>query len=94
MAEDNPRDPQAPDAGAMRRALLECAATRMPFGKYGPDGAPPKGRLLVDLPHDYLIWMKRKGFPRGRLGELLATLYEVRAESGELFEKFRRITKP
>ena len=38
----------------------------MPFGKY-------KGRRLIDLPEEYLLWFARKDeFPAGRLGELMA----------------------
>lgn len=44
---------------------------RMPFGKY-------KGRLLCDLPVEYLEWFKREGFPEGKLGMLLSTIYEIK----------------
>ena len=37
----------------------------MPFGKY-------KGRIIADLPGQYLNWFAREGFPRGELGGLLA----------------------
>ena len=43
----------------------------MPFGKY-------EGRLLCDLPVYYLEWFARKGFPKGKLGMQLQTLYEIR----------------
>ena len=43
----------------------------MPFGKY-------KGRLLCDLPVSYLEWFKRKGFPKGKLGMYLQTMYEIK----------------
>ena len=43
----------------------------MPFGKY-------KDVLLCDLPISYLEWFQRKGFPQGKLGMLLATLYEIK----------------
>jgi uncharacterized protein (DUF3820 family) len=42
----------------------------MPYGKY-------KGRLLADLPGDYLNWFARKGFPPGELGSLLALMHEI-----------------
>jgi uncharacterized protein (DUF3820 family) len=42
----------------------------MPYGKY-------KGRLLADLPGDYLNWFARKGFPKGELGSLLALMQEI-----------------
>ena len=45
---------------------LHLLVTRqMPFGKY-------KGRLLADLPGNYLAWFAREGFPQGELGRLLA----------------------
>ena len=50
---------------------LELLVTRtMPFGKY-------KGRLLADLPGNYLNWFARAGFPPGELGRLLALMQEL-----------------
>lgn len=43
----------------------------MPFGKY-------KGTVLCNLPVSYLEWFNRKGFPKGKLGVLLATIYEIK----------------
>ena len=43
----------------------------MPFGKY-------KGYTLYKLPEPYLVWFKQKGFPKGKLGILLETLYEIK----------------
>jgi uncharacterized protein (DUF3820 family) len=56
--------------------LVEIARTRMPFGRYG-------GKLLVDLPEPYVVWFRNRGYPRGRLGELMATLYEIKANGLE-----------
>ena len=42
----------------------------MPFGKY-------KGRYLIDLPEHYLIWYKNKGFPKGKIGKQLESVYEL-----------------
>jgi uncharacterized protein len=42
----------------------------MPFGKY-------KGRLIADLPGNYLNWFTREGFPAGELGRLLALMHEL-----------------
>ena len=63
--------------------LLKIAKTQMPFGKY-------KGRLLIDLPEPYLIWLAQKGFPPGNLGEMLGIVYEVKVNSLEyLFKPLR-----
>jgi hypothetical protein len=52
--------------------LLEIVKTEMPFGKY-------KGRLLCDLPDFYLEFFLRKGgFPKGKLGQMMATVYEIK----------------
>jgi len=54
-----------------RRALLELANTRMPFGKY-------QGVLLIELPEAYLVWFSRQGFPPGKLGMLLESALTVK----------------
>lgn len=51
--------------------LLALVQMRMPFGKY-------EGRLLCDLPTYYLEWFARKGFPKGKLGMLLETLFIIK----------------
>ena len=51
--------------------LIELRRYPMPFGKY-------KGLLLRELPMAYLEWFAQKGFPPGKLGTLLQTLYEIR----------------
>lgn len=59
--------PEKPDS----EILLQLVIMEMPFGKY-------KGTLLCDLPVAYLEWFQRKGFPNGKLGVLLATIYEIK----------------
>jgi uncharacterized protein len=50
---------------------LQLLVTRvMPYGKY-------KGRLIADLPGNYLNWFARKGFPSGEIGMLLALMQEM-----------------
>ena len=56
--------------------LVEIAQGRMPFGRYA-------GTRLIDLPEPYVVWFRERGYPRGRLGELLATLYEIKANGLE-----------
>jgi uncharacterized protein len=61
-------------------AFLKLARATMPFGKYA-------GRPLVDLPESYVIWLSRKGFPKGELGELLGTVYEIKVNGLEYLFK-------
>lgn len=57
-----------------KEQLIEIANTVMPFGKY-------KGRMLIDLPEEYLLWFSRKGeFPAGHLGELMALTLLIKVE--------------
>ena len=51
--------------------LIEIVRMKMPFGKY-------KGVLLSSLPVSYLEWFARKGFPPGKLGMMLQTIYEIK----------------
>jgi hypothetical protein len=50
--------------------LQKLVTRTMPFGKY-------QGRLLADLPGDYLNWFAREGFPKGEIGQLLALMHEI-----------------
>ncbi len=51
--------------------LKELVHYQMPYGKY-------KGHLIRALPTYYLEWFSQKGFPAGKLGVLLQTMYEIR----------------
>jgi uncharacterized protein (DUF3820 family) len=51
--------------------LITLTKMKMPFGKY-------KGTLICNLPVEYLEWFARKGFPPGKMGMLLATIYEIK----------------
>ena len=51
--------------------LKELFTTKMPFGKH-------KGLLIADLPAYYLEWFSAKGFPEGKLGQMLSTMHEIR----------------
>lgn len=64
--------------------LKELVTMQMPFGKY-------KGTLLCDIPVFYLEWFRRKGFPKGKLGVLLETIYEIKLNGlEELLEPLKR----
>jgi uncharacterized protein (DUF3820 family) len=56
--------------------LLELVKFKMPFGRY-------KGTVLANLPVSYLEWFQRKGFPEGKLGMMLATIYEIKSNGLE-----------
>ncbi len=51
--------------------LRELLVYKMPFGKH-------KDQLIKALPMAYLEWFAQKGFPTGKLGMLLQTMYEIR----------------
>ena len=59
------------NSGPDSELLYQLVKMKMPFGKY-------KGTLLCNLPVSYLEWFQRKGFPKGKLGMLLATSYEIK----------------
>lgn len=62
-------------------AILEqLISTPMPYGKF-------KGRPICDLPEPYLVWMSQKGFPNGKLGQLLGTIYEIKLNGLEYLLK-------
>lgn len=54
-----------------KEKLEKLLIRKMPYGKY-------KGRLLFDLPVEYLEWFNRKGFPEDGIGKELAFVYEVK----------------
>lgn len=56
--------------------LIKLAHTKMPFGKY-------KDRYLIDLPEHYVVWYRNKGFPKGKLGEMLETVYTLKVNGLE-----------
>lgn len=51
--------------------LNDLLTVEMPYGKY-------KGVILSRLPENYVVWHHENGFPKGRLGMLLSTLYEIK----------------
>ena len=51
--------------------LREIITTPMPYGKY-------KGSIIADLPVYYLEWFSTQGFPKGKLGMLLSTVFEIK----------------
>ena len=51
--------------------MIDLVNAKMPFGKL-------EGRYITDLPVNYLEWFARNGFPKGKIGEYIATMYEVK----------------
>jgi uncharacterized protein (DUF3820 family) len=50
--------------------LEKLVTWKMPFGKH-------QGKLLADLPGNYLNWFAREGFPDGEIGRLLQLMQEI-----------------
>lgn len=59
-----------------KQFLIDLAHTKMPYGKY-------EGRYLIDLPEYYVVWYYGKGFPKGKLGQMLTTVYELKVNGLE-----------
>lgn len=60
--------------------LKDLVNMPMPYGKY-------KGRLICDLPEYYLVWYQNQGFPNGKIGILLSTMYEIKLNGLEYLLK-------
>jgi uncharacterized protein (DUF3820 family) len=77
-----------------RRMVEDLAAIermRMPFGKFGPQHFPPDGVPLFDLPVEYLAWFAHKGFPKGRLGELMKIVHQMKVDGSDFaFDAMRK----
>ena len=56
--------------------LTDIVSMKMPFGKY-------KGRIIKDIPAHYLEWMSSQGFPPGRMGMILSTIFEIKTNGLE-----------
>ena len=73
-------DPEPPVLGLIEHSdakeLIALVNQTMPFGRF-------KGTRLIDLPEPYIVWFKNQGFPRGQLGQRLATMYEIKVNGLE-----------
>jgi uncharacterized protein (DUF3820 family) len=63
-----------------KQDLLKLANQSMPFGKY-------QGKVLIDLPEEYLLWFANRGFPKGELGRLMQLALEIRINGLEALIK-------
>lgn len=78
------------DREDFRNLLAEVGECWMPYGKFGAKEYPPRGIPLMDLPAEYLMWFKERGFPQGRLGELMEVVFEIKAVGMDcVFEPLR-----
>ena len=68
------------DENELHAQLLDLARTKMPFGKY-------KGLYLVDLPEPYVVWFSQRGFPAGKLGDMMKIIYEIKVNGLEYLLK-------
>lgn len=68
-----------------REALIELANYKMPFGKY-------KDQFLIDIPEYYYVWFRQKGFPNGKLGNMMQQMHDIKINGlEELIHTVRRI---
>ena len=56
--------------------LIKIANQTMPFGKYA-------GRVLLDVPEEYLLWLSNKKWPEGELGQLLSLVLDIKIHGQE-----------
>lgn len=69
--------------------LVESLTYPMPFGKF-------KSRPVADLPVFYLEWFLRKNneFPKGKLGDIMAIVYQIKLNGlDDIIEKLRQELK-
>jgi len=67
-----------------KKALIELAHYKMPFGKY-------KGQYLVDIPEYYYTWFGQRGFPKGKLGAMMQQMHDIKVNGLEEIIKTVRI---
>jgi len=66
-----------------KQFLIDTANMKMPFGKY-------KGTYLIDIPEHYIVWYRNKGFPKGKLGDMMMLVYELKLNGlEEILRKIR-----
>lgn len=67
-----------------KKALIELAHYKMPFGKY-------KGSYLIDIPEYYFAWFKQKGFPQGKLGVMMTQMHDIKINGlDEIIRKIKQ----
>lgn len=61
-------------------SLYQLKEMKMPYGRF-------KGRVLIDLPEPYVLWIVDNALPEGKLGELFQELYEIKVNGLEALVK-------
>ncbi|MBL4772450.1 MAG: DUF3820 family protein [Alcanivoracaceae bacterium] len=64
-----------------KQDFIAALNQNMPYGKY-------KGRRLYELPGHYLAWFNRQGFPRNKLGQQMALVFEL--DHNDLMPLFKK----
>ncbi|WP_213521440.1 DUF3820 family protein [Nonlabens sp.] len=66
--------------------LIEMAWYKMPFGAH-------KGKFLSEVPESYYIWFRRQGFPAGKLGAYMQSVFDMKVNGIEgMLREIRRNT--
>lgn len=55
-----------------RKEMAELLEYKMPFGRF-------KGQKLMEIPVEYYLWFRRKGFPPGKLGRYMQIVMEMKS---------------
>ncbi|MEO0414063.1 MAG: DUF3820 family protein [Verrucomicrobiota bacterium] len=83
LGEDSIADAESGDLGQtlqndLDEYLTDLLTWKMPFGRY-------KEHFLDELPYEYLHWFNddSRGFPTGRLGELMEFVYHTKSVGAE-----------
>lgn len=58
------------------KELIALAHAKMYYGKY-------KGSYLSELPEYYLLWFRRNGFPKGKSGDQLRQVLDLKINGTE-----------
>ncbi len=59
-----------------KQHLIELANYKMPYGKF-------KGRYLIELPEPYVVWLKNNALPKGKLGDYILEIHEIKVNGLE-----------
>lgn len=60
-----------PNKSVQQQLLIELSHAKMPYGKY-------KGQYLINIPEAYYIWYRQKGFPKGKLGQQMEQILDIK----------------